>query len=322
MDFFLILLLSAAFYVYWKFVRPSDAARNDKRPSAPPRNSRQHANIIRDNFDTLEEVQTALRRAGLESSNLIIGVDYTKSNTWNGEKTFGGKSLHHIDPHGRVLNPYQRVIKVIGKTLQPFDDDGLIPCFGFGDDGSRDRDAFTFSQNPCVGVDEVLRMYNSITPSMALSGPTNFAPVIYRSLDIIRASWGYHILIIIADGQVTNQRATAAAIVEASKYPLSIIIVGVGDGPWDVMEKFDDELPERRFDNVQFVNYNEVIKRAENEEVSFATAALMEVPEQYNEIKRLGLLEPPVLPQNSFSGSTLYPAAPNSEASVHNRRHI
>jgi hypothetical protein len=33
-------------------------------------------------YETLEEVQEALRRAGLESSNLIVALDYTKSNTW------------------------------------------------------------------------------------------------------------------------------------------------------------------------------------------------------------------------------------------------
>jgi len=74
---------------------------------------------------------------------------------------------------------------------------------------------------------------------------------------------------------VIRAKETKDLIVEASSYPLSIIVVGVGDGallppatsnreraldldgcvyhtgPFALMETFDDGLPKRKFDNVR-----------------------------------------------------------------------
>ena len=47
-----------------------------------------------------------------------------------GRHSFHRKSLHAI---GNTPNPYEQAISIIGRTLSPFDEDNLIPCFGFGD---------------------------------------------------------------------------------------------------------------------------------------------------------------------------------------------
>ncbi|KAF8011825.1 hypothetical protein BT93_I0078 [Corymbia citriodora subsp. variegata] len=177
-----------------------------------------------DNFSSLDEVTTALREAGLESSNLILGIDFTKSNEWSGKHSFGRRSLHAI-------------------------------------------------------------------------GPTSFAPIIDAAIDIVARSNGqYHVLVIVADGQVTRspdvprgrfspqEQLTVDSIVAASRYPLSIILVGVGDGPWEAMKQFDDNIPQRAFDNFQFVNFTEIMSKntdTSKKETTFALAALMEIPLQY-----------------------------------------
>lgn len=247
-----------------------------------------NSNTIRDKYTTYDALQAALRSAGLESSNLIVAVDFTASNNWTGARTFGGRSLHCIDP--AILNPYQSAMRIIATALAPFDDDQLIPAYGFGDATTSDQRVFSFyDHGPCNGLGDLLERYADIVPQIQLSGPTSFAPAIKQAIEIVKQTGQYHILIIIADGQVSAPMATTNAIVEASNYPLSIVVVGVGDGPWEQMIQYDNGLPERRFDNFQFVDFHDVMVKNDGSEIAFATAAMQEIPDQYKAIRSLNL---------------------------------
>ncbi|KAI8019647.1 E3 ubiquitin-protein ligase RGLG1 [Camellia lanceoleosa] len=203
------------------------------------------------------KVTRALAHSGLETGNLIVGIDFTATNKWAGVKSFQGRSLHHI---GDEQNPYEQAISIIGRTLSGFHDNNLIPCFGFGD------------------------------------GPTSFAPIIEMAITIVEQSeCRYHVLVIIADGPVTANasllfpspqiKKTIDAIVKAREYPLSIIVVGVGDGPWNMMKNFlNDVRVHDSFKFRQFVNFTEIMSKnmdISREEAAFAIAALRRIPSQY-----------------------------------------
>ncbi|KAG6468793.1 E3 ubiquitin-protein ligase RGLG5-like [Zingiber officinale] len=327
-------------------VPPNNTVRNQRRRSNSPTGGKRpklehRYSRIADGFTSLNQVTEELAKSGLESSNLIVGIDFTKSNEWTGKNSFHGCSLHHI---GTTKNPYEQAISIIGLTLSKFDEDNLIPCFGFGDASTHDQDVFSFypGNRPCQGFEEALDRYREIAPFVRLAGPTSFAPIIEMAMTIVEQSVGqYHVLLIIADGQVTRsvdtetgrlspqEQKTVDAMVKASKYPLSIILVGVGDGPWDMMHEFDDNIPSRSFDNFQFVNFTEIMSKDAPEsrkEMEFALAALMEIPLQYRATLDLGILgqhantsprrvalpPPAAVPNSAPIGSQSFHSSPDS----------
>ncbi|XP_052248246.1 uncharacterized protein LOC127856213 isoform X1 [Dreissena polymorpha] len=246
-----------------------------------------------DRYHSFDDVRSAIRQQGVKTCNVIFAIDYTISNETSGSKTFGGKSLHDLS----VVNPYQKVITAIGETIDPMrGENKTINAFGFGDNEVKDKRIFPLSQEPCSSFYDILCAYKTKTKDIKFGGPTSFVPVLEEAIRIVKETGKYHILIIVADGQVTEEHSSLKAIIEASDYALSIVVIGVGDGPWELMEEWDDlenfnnkvaeqGLSNRRFDNFQFVNYHKITNKAKNPDIALALAALMEIPDQYKFIK-------------------------------------
>ncbi|XP_026657375.2 E3 ubiquitin-protein ligase RGLG2-like isoform X4 [Phoenix dactylifera] len=176
---------------------------NNLQPRTVERVQRKYTKIG-DDYHSLDQVTEALSQAGLESSNLIVGIDFTKSNEWTGRVSFNRRCLHDI---GHTPNPYEQALSIIGRTLSAFDEDNLIPCFGFGDASTHDQEVFSFypENRPCNGFEEALQRYKELVPHLRLAGPTSFAPIIETAIGIVDNSGGqYHVLLIIADGQFVN----------------------------------------------------------------------------------------------------------------------
>lgn len=117
---FIVLVIIAA----WVLLGGSNSMNNNTNSSRSSAHKISTFKTIANQYRTIEQVQEALRTNGLESCNLIVGIDFTKSNETSGKKSFGGKSLHNIS--GYYVNPYQQVIDILGRTLESFDEDNVI----------------------------------------------------------------------------------------------------------------------------------------------------------------------------------------------------
>jgi len=223
--------------------------------------------------------------------NLIVAVDFTAS---NGEVT-DPSSLHFINPSGR-LNDYQSAIRQVGNVLECYDYNHQYPCYGFGGipryaGSNKVSHCFHLNgqEHPEVdGIDGIMEAYQFSIFNCGLYGPTNFGSCLRNTVDFIKSKMDermYHILLILTDGDIHDMPITKDIIVEGSEFPLSIIIIGLGENNFDKMVELDgDDVILRntqgratKRDIVQFVKFNEFRNGSRQ---ALAEEVLEEVPEQ------------------------------------------
>ncbi|KAG8133748.1 hypothetical protein E2320_011508 [Naja naja] len=153
----------------------------------------------------------------------------------------------------------------------------------------------------------IVDAYRLCLPQIRLYGPTNFSPIINHVARFAaaasqqRTASQYFILLIITDGVITDLDETRSAIVNASKLPMSIIIVGVGGADFSAMEFLDSDSGALRSrsgeaairDIVQFVPFRQ-FHNAPKE--ALAQSVLAEVPQQVVSYFSMYKLQPPNKP--------------------------
>ncbi|KAL4631045.1 copine-3 isoform X1 [Arapaima gigas] len=237
--------------------------------------------------------------------NFTVGVDFTGS---NGDPR-SPDSLHYISPQG--INEYLAAIWAVGMVIQDYDSDKMFPAFGFGAQIPptwQVSHEFPLNFNPanpfCTGIEGIVEAYRMCLPQVKLYGPTNFSPIINHVARFAaqatqqKTASQYNVLLIITDGVITDLDQTRTAVVNASKLPMSIIIVGVGGADFSAMEFLDGDDGQLRApsgepamrDIVQFVPFR---KFQNSPKEALAQCVLAEVPGQVMAYFNMVGLTPP-----------------------------
>jgi hypothetical protein len=94
------------------------------------------------------------------------------------------------------------------------------------------------------GVDEIIRLYREALARIQPHGPTKLSDIISMAMQFAQAEYqssNYYVLIILTDGCFDDFDLTVDHIIEASTLPLSIVMVGLGDGDFSQLEKLDQD---------------------------------------------------------------------------------
>lgn len=226
--------------------------------------------------------------------NFTVGIDFTASNGDPGDP----RSLHYINPY--EPNEYVRALVAVGEVCQDYDTDKYFPALGFGariPPHMQVSHEFPLNFNPtnpyCHGIQEIVATYQNCIRQVQLYGPTNVAPIITHVARFAEqaakenTASQYYVLLLLTDGVLTDMEDTKAAIIKASRLPMSVIIVGVGQADFKDMNELDADEGRLRCgrhyadrDIVQFVPYRDFKTQPP---AILAKHVLAEIPKQVQE---------------------------------------
>ena len=219
---------------------------------------------------------------------LTIGIDYSFSNKF---------------PNYRV--DYEKAINACGNIVANDINNERFSVYGFGarikgQNVVNDCFNINFKNNPEIEkIDNVIKEYHNSFQNLEQGTHTFFCPLINKVIENIKKENDpkkYNILLILTVGIINDMKKTIDVLVEASFHPLSIIIIGIGNGNFQDMKELDKPLISFKHlqslrDIVQFVHFNEY-KNDENAPNKLPEEVLQKVTGQATKYYTMHHIEP------------------------------
>ncbi|VDL72613.1 unnamed protein product [Nippostrongylus brasiliensis] len=190
----------------------------------------------------------------------------------------------------------QLAIRAIGGILRDYTPNRLFAAFGLG---AKTPPTFheahefhlNFNIDPiCRGLDGVIESFRKALSLVTPMRTAKFAPIVSYATRLSHRSGfrglHYHVLTIFTRGTPTDLKEFSNAIAAASDAPLSVLIVGVGNGDFSHLVKLAAKRKEGTRPLLQFISLAEIVEP--NDSISenrsrIAQKALRAVPEQMTE---------------------------------------
>ena len=94
-------------------------------------------------------------------------------------------------------------------------------------------------------VEGIMQAYRNSLQYLEFAGPTLFSALLGQAIDecihLQKQMNQYMILFILTDGEIHDKPQVIDQIIRCCTLPISLIIVGVGNGPFDIMNELDDD---------------------------------------------------------------------------------
>ena len=207
--------------------------------------------------------------------DLCIAIDFTSS---NGDPRVPG-TLHYRTESS--LNDYEETIASVGRAVAKHSRQSEFPVWGFGAKfGGQTRHLFQCgAQAAARGVDGVLDAYQSVFDAdLTMSGPTVLLSVIKAAAHRAQgygAPLRYGILLVLTDGIVSDSDATKRLMHSVSVLPLTVVMVGIGDADFAVMDEMVRYSNATSRPNAAFA----ALRRHQHDPAELATEVLRDVPD-------------------------------------------
>ena len=224
--------------------------------------------------------------------NIILGIDFSDS-----QKRINCSDSTHLKEDDQVSSQYEAGLTNLFNLLYDLNCKQEIPVYGFGGlktssspkaRKEENMSCFSITRNPTnykvSSLTEVIDDYKKCILNNTLGGHANFAEIIQKAIGIasfnqLQGDKEYTILVLLTDGIIQDLENTLNSIIEAANIPLSIIMIGIGDGDFESFENLDSQLgmyETARRDYVSFIAYRDFIEDTNQ----LKKKLMQEIPEQ------------------------------------------